>query len=100
MSDSNGITNATRDRILDFSPGDKIDLSRIDAITGGVDDAFTFIGTAAFTGGGTAGQLRYTAAGGNIFIVEGDVDGDGIADFTLSVAMTPATPPVATDFVL
>ncbi len=99
ITDSNGATNATRDRIVDFASGvDKIDLSRIDAITGGVDDAFSFIGTAAF--GNVAGQLRYTAAGGNIFIVEGDVDGDGIADFTLSVAMTPATPPVATDFVL
>ena len=101
LSDSTGTTDMTRDRILDFSPGDKIDLSRIDAITGSADDSFNFIGSAAFSGGGTsAGQLRYTDAGGGIFFLEGDVNGDGIADFTLSVTMTPATPPTATDFVL
>ncbi len=97
LSDSNGTTDATRDRILDFASGiDRIDLSRIDAITGGADDAFTFIGTAAFSN--VAGQLRYAAAGAGIFIVEGDVNGDGIADFTLSVAAAP--PPLVTDFVL
>ena len=81
--------------------GDKIDLSRIDAIAGGADDAFSFIGSAAFSGGGaSAGQLRYTDAGGGIFIVEGDVNGDGLADFALSVTMTPAAAPLATDFML
>ncbi|UVO55786.1 Calx-beta domain-containing protein [Sphingomonas sp. SUN039] len=99
ITDSNGTTNATRDRILDFTTGsDKIDLSRIDAIAGGADDAFSFIGSGAFSN--VAGQLRYTDAGGGIFIVEGDVDGDGIADFTLSLASVGLTPPVATDFVL
>lgn len=101
LSESTGSTDATRDRILDFSAGDKIDLSRIDAIIGGTDDAFSFIGSAAFSGGGaSAGQLRYTDAGGGIFIVEGDVNGDGLADFTLSLTMTPATAPLGTDFVL
>ena len=98
ITDSNGITDATRDRIFDFTTGDKIDLSRIDAITGGADDAFSFIGAGAFTN--VAGQLRYTAVSASNFIVEGDVNGDGIADFTLSVTTTPATPPLATDFIL
>ncbi len=98
LSDSLGTTDATRDRILDFNTGDKIDLSRIDAIAGGADDAFTFIGAAAF--GNVAGQLRYTDAGGGIFIIEGDINGDGLADFMLSVTSVPPTPPVAADFVL
>jgi VCBS repeat-containing protein len=99
ITDSNGLTNATRDRITNFVSGtDKIDLSRIDAITGGADDAFSFIGSSAFSN--TAGQLRYTDSGGGIFIVEGDVNGDGIADFTLSLTTVPSAAPVATDFVL
>ena len=41
--------------ITDFSHGDRIDLRGIDAIAGGDDDAFSFIGEAAFT---AAGQIR------------------------------------------
>ena len=43
------------DTIHDFRPGDHIDLRAIDAIAGGSDDAFSFIGEAAFT---AAGQIR------------------------------------------
>ncbi len=72
------------DRILDFVRGaDKIDLSGIDAIIGSpADDAFTFIGSNAFTG--VAGQLRFDvdANGVNIY---GDVDGNGIADLHIIV---------------
>jgi Ca2+-binding RTX toxin-like protein len=56
-------TIAASDRILDFERGiDSIDLSVIDAITGGTNDAFSFIGTAAFT---AAGQLRAVDDGVN-----------------------------------
>ncbi|UVO55776.1 cadherin-like domain-containing protein [Sphingomonas sp. SUN039] len=97
VTDSNGSTNATRDRILDFTSGsDKIDLSRIDAINGGADDAFTFIGGGAFTN--VAGQLHYIDNGNGTMTVEGDVDGNGVADFAILV--TTAAPPVATDFIL
>lgn len=72
---------ATRDRILDFSSADVIDLRSIDANT--VIDgnqAFTFIGSAAFSG---AGQVRYeTDALGNT-IVQADVDGNLTADFEI-----------------
>ena len=98
LTDSFGATNATRDRILDFTAGDKIDLSRIDAITGGADDAFTFIGSAAF--GNVAGQLRFTDVGGGIFNIEGDVNGDGFADFAILVTAGPAYPFAPADFVL
>ena len=57
MSDSSA---ALRDTITDFIPGsDKIDLHLIDAnLATGTDDAFSFIGTAAVSGG--AAQVRVT----------------------------------------
>jgi Ca2+-binding RTX toxin-like protein len=73
---------AGRDIIEDFTQGeDKIDVSRIDAIAGGANDAFVFIGTAAFT---AAGQLRQFESGKGT-IIEGDVTGDGKADFQIAV---------------
>ena len=70
--------------LLDFSRGDGeiVDLTRIDAIAGtGANDAFSFIGTAAFT---AAGQLRWQEMGG-YRLVEGDTTGDGLADLTLHI---------------
>jgi Ca2+-binding RTX toxin-like protein len=76
-----GVGGAARDNITDFEQGsDRIDLTAIDAnASTGADDAFTFIGTAAFTA--TAGQLRqFTTAAGDTAIA-GDVNGDGQTDF-------------------
>lgn len=72
----------SRDVIRDFEQGlDVIDLSGIDADIGtGDDDAFTYIGAAAFSN--TSGELRSFTINGNT-VVRGDVDGDGIADFEL-----------------
>jgi Ca2+-binding RTX toxin-like protein len=86
LADS-GITAATRDVITDFTQGapavqDFIDLSSIDAKTGGLDDDFTFIGFDSFTG--TKGQLRESFSGGNT-IITGDVNGDGHADFSIAL---------------
>lgn len=82
-----GSSRATADRILDWSraQGDRIDLSGIDAIAGGADDAFSFIGVAAFSG--VAGQLRYASfdSSNTSTVIEGDTDGDGIADFVIRV---------------
>lgn len=85
------------DVIHDFASnqGDKIDLSAIDAITGGGNDAFTFIGTSAFSH--VAGQLRYEISGSNT-LVHADVNGDGTADLTIQ--LNGATSLAATDFVL
>lgn len=71
-----------RDFIADFLQGaDKISLSQIDADTAtSGNQAFSFVGTNAFSS--TAGELRYGAAGANT-LVEGDVDGDGAADFSI-----------------
>lgn len=63
--------------------GDRIDVSDIDAIasTSGVNDAFTFIGTAAFS---AAGQLRYQTVG-TVTQIDGEVTGDGVSDFRIQV---------------
>jgi Ca2+-binding RTX toxin-like protein len=94
-------TLLARDEILDFLSGtDKIDLSRIDAnSTLAGDQAFTSIGAAAFTGSGaaSAGELRMVGVAG-IWTVEGDTNGDGIADFAITVMS--AQPLATTDFLL
>jgi len=95
--DFGGTTAATADEISDFSSAqhDLIDLFRVDAIVGGTDNAFTFIGTAAFTG--VAGQLNYSFDG-TYTLVAGDTNGDGVADFL--IALDGNLTLAATDFVL
>jgi VCBS repeat-containing protein len=93
-------TVAAPDTIADFQFGEKIDLSAIDAnsLEDG-DQAFTFIGDAAFTG---AGQLRATYdANTKLWSVEGDIDGNGQADFLILVSRPGgAQPIVAEEFFL
>lgn len=81
------IADGERDVISDFRRGqDIIDLSGVDAIEGNWnDDAFTFIGSGAFSG--EAGELRAYRQG-NAMYVEGDVDGDGVADLLITVQQT------------
>lgn len=68
------------DTITDFVRGqDKADLRSIDAVAGGGDNSFTWIGSAAFSG--VAGQLRVFALNGG-YVVSGDVNGDAVADIT------------------
>ena len=90
-------TGSAADSISDFTSGtDVMDLSGWDAdfYTAG-DQAFTFVGTAAFTG--TAGELRYTFDGTDTW-VQGDIGGDGIADF--EILLSGSVSLVATDFLL
>jgi Ca2+-binding RTX toxin-like protein len=90
--------SAAHDVIADFNhaEADKIDLAHIDAKTGaGGDQAFTFIGSQNFHH--IAGELHYTAGGGGI-IVSGDVNGDGVADFSITV--TGVNSLAAGDFIL
>lgn len=71
------------DVITDFRKGqDKIDLGDIDAntLTAGTS-GFTFVGAGAFSN--IAGQLR-TYKEGNVNYLAGDVNGDGVADFTIA----------------
>ena len=72
----------------DLAPaaGERLDLSRIDAVAGTLaNDAFGFIGTAAFSG--VAGQLRW-ADQGTQRLIQGDVNGDSSADLTMIVLGT------------
>ena len=72
------------DTILDFERGaDKIVLVGMDADTNtSANDAFTFINSAAFSN--TAGELRIKMLDNGV-MVQGDTDGDGIADFEIIV---------------
>jgi hypothetical protein len=80
LSDSAG---ANVDLIADFEIGtDHINLSQIDAMAGGADNAFGFV--AAFTGQAGQATLTYLADGDRT-IFQGDVNGDGLADFVLAV---------------
>lgn len=88
----------TLDLIADCShaQADKIDLSTIDANTGLIgNQAFVFIGTAVF--GSHAGELRYEVSSADV-VVSGDIDGNGVADFSFKVAAVGSL--VAGDFVL
>lgn len=87
-----------RDTILDFSrvQGDKISLSAIDSNSlVSNNQAFTFIGTAAFSN--VAGQLRYETLGG-VTTISGDVDGDAVADLVIQLSGSLAL--ISSDFIL
>jgi Ca2+-binding RTX toxin-like protein len=79
---------AAPDRIADFSlvESDKIDLSAIDAnVNAAGDQAFLFIGNNnAFVPSFGAGQLRFNGG-----FLEGDVNGDLVADFRIEVNAPP-----------
>jgi len=84
------------DRITDFSTsqGDRMDLSAIDAVAGGADDPFAFIGQDAFHH--VAGELRYSVVTGGA-VVQADVNGDGLTDFSIQLSVTSLH---STDFIL
>jgi Ca2+-binding RTX toxin-like protein len=74
--------SSQRDRIRDFIDGDDvIDVSSIDAVAGGADDAFAFILDAKFSGAGA--ELRAVATAGGNTMVSADIDGDKVADFSV-----------------
>jgi len=97
LDDSN---SAAGDGVGDFSAGDRIDLSVIDAVRATpVNESFSFIGGAAFTLG-TPGQVRMTDTGGGIWLIQAEVDGNMISDFELFVTLSGTHSFAASDFIL
>ncbi|WP_342238470.1 calcium-binding protein, partial [Inquilinus sp. OTU3971] len=93
------VVGANADRITDFShaQADKIDLAGIDANTAVAgDQAFSFIGSGAFTH--HAGELRAAVTGPGVTTIAGDLNGDGVSDF--HIQLTGAFALQAADFVL
>lgn len=88
---------ADADRIADFEWAyDSVDLRGIDADPGTAgDQAFSFIGTSAFSS--VAGQVRYAFDGTDTWI-QGDIDGDAVADF--EIVLTGSHALVSGDFYL
>jgi hypothetical protein len=76
-----GAASGARDLIVDFRRGDKVDLSGIDANSGASGNQ-SFRIVSGFTG--SAGELTREKLGAG-FLVSGDVDGDGNADFAIQV---------------
>jgi Ca2+-binding RTX toxin-like protein len=93
LSDS---TKSARDIIKGLTDGDLIDLSQLDAKSGpGGNQAFAFVDD--FTK--TAGEVQWDLVKGNKYFVSADVDGNGKADFNMTVK-TDGGPPTADDFLL
>ncbi len=82
------------DQIFDFSvpEGDKIDLSRIDAMTTVVGNQAFILGGSSFSG--ISGELIQVREGAGVLLL-GDTNGDGQADF--AAMLSGLTTPVATD---
>jgi serralysin len=103
-----GLTEATADVIKDFSfaDGDRIDLSGIDAnVYAAGNQAFTFIGSAAFTLNAATpdpsdvvpGEIRYYYAGGNTYI---ELQNGTSADVEGVICLQGTLTPQASWFVL
>ncbi|HDZ73658.1 MAG TPA: hypothetical protein ENH55_12995 [Aurantimonas coralicida] len=81
--------DADGDTIVGFQPGDKIDLSGIDADSGmaGQQSFVLFAGT-GFTAAGQVMVTHSADADGEHTLVSADTDGNGSADFEIDVAGT------------
>ena len=78
------VSHANGDTVTDFTTGDQLDFHAMDAnsnVSG--DQAFTWLDTGGFTG--SAGQLREYDRDGAHYVA-GDVNGDGVADFTIKIS--------------
>ncbi|HYJ31101.1 MAG TPA: calcium-binding protein [Allosphingosinicella sp.] len=94
---TDGGHGAFADRIADFTPGtDLIDLSQMDADPGQSGrQAFTFIGSAAFSG--TPGEVRVETRDGDTWVL---IDGHGGATASIEIAMTGTVSITGADFIL
>ncbi|KRE07128.1 hypothetical protein ASE63_23060 [Bosea sp. Root381] len=80
---------ADGDTILDFEPGDRLDLSGIDADRGTAgDQAFTIVSGSEFTASAQLLVTYETREDGEYTVLRGNVDGGPDADFELSLKGT------------
>ena len=81
---------ADGDTILLFEPGDRLDLSGIDADSGSLNnDTFTLLtGDAVFNAAGQLRIIHETRDGEDFTLVEGNTNGDTVADFNISIRGT------------
>jgi Ca2+-binding RTX toxin-like protein len=78
---------ADGDTILGFEPGDRIDLSQIDADLGtSGDQAFTLIGGASFTAVGQLAVTFESREDGDFTVVQGNIDANTDADFKIEIS--------------
>jgi Ca2+-binding RTX toxin-like protein len=85
-----------RDTITDFNEfaADRLDLSAIDAIAGGVDNAFVFVGAGGFTG---LGQVRAYQSGADTFV---DMNTTGTNAPDMRIVLTGVNVLDVLDFIL
>jgi Ca2+-binding RTX toxin-like protein len=95
-----GSTSGTADVIADFTRGsDRIDLSGIDARSAtAANDAFSYIGTAAFSSTNATGQLRFATDGSGNGMIYASTDADAQAE--LAIRLTGVSSLSAADLVL
>lgn len=99
MTSDSGL-GAAADLITDYEIGvDQLNFSLFDTdpVLAGIQ-GFTFVGDAAFTGGGSA-QIRYTTSGADL-LVQADVNGDGVADMEIILDGLGGGALTAGDFIL
>jgi Ca2+-binding RTX toxin-like protein len=89
------VTAAGKDVIADFTTGDRIDLSAIDANGAAAGNGAFIFGTGALTG--VAGELRVVVIGA-VQLVGADTNGDRQLDFAINVTADHSL--TAADFVL
>jgi Ca2+-binding RTX toxin-like protein len=78
---------ADGDTIFGFEPGDRVDLTAIDANLGAAgDQGFTLVSGAAFTAAGQLAVSFDTRADGDFTVVQGNIDGNTNADFKFEIA--------------
>jgi Ca2+-binding RTX toxin-like protein len=96
FDDGDSGIGASRDVIVSFGALDVIDLAAVDAKAGVAgDQAFAWIGNAAFTG---AGQLRYTVSGADK-VIQASTDADTAPELEILLLGYAGTPN-AGDFLL
>jgi Ca2+-binding RTX toxin-like protein len=77
---------ADGDTIMNFEPGDRIDVSAIDANVGAAgNQQFQLISGGSFTSAGQIRQSHITTEDGEFTILSGNVDGNTDADFEIAI---------------